>query len=123
MWMPFLLQDYLLGGMLCHQGTDDTSNENHDHHTIEHIIVHQILARSYLQSHSHHHHSDGTCRMSGCQSEHHIAISLRQTEEKTGDIGSCGLSESTEESNKEHNPQNVDTRKEGAYVDEHTHTY
>ena len=81
MGMPLLLQDNLLSSMLCHQGADDTSNKNHDHHTVEHIIVHQILSGSHLQSHSYHHHRDGTCRMGGCQAEHHIAIGLRKTEE------------------------------------------
>ena len=109
--------------MLCHQGTDDTSDEDHDHHAVKHVIVHQILSGSHLQPHTHHHHRDGTCRMGGCQAEHHIAIGFRQTEKKTGDIGGSGLSESTEKGNEEHDPQYVDTRKEGAHIDEHTHTY
>ena len=123
MGMPLLLQNDLLGGMLCHQGTNNTSDEDHDHHAVEHIIVHQELSGSHLQAHSHHHHGDGTCRMSGCQTEHHIAIGLRKMEEKTGYIGSCGLSESTEESDEKHNPQHINTRKEGTHVDKHTHAY
>ena len=60
--------------------------------------------------------------MGRSQTKHHITIGLRQTEEKTGDIGGSGLSESAEEGNEKHDPQHIDTRKEGAYIDKHTHT-
>ena len=51
-----------------------------------------------------------------------MTISLWETEQQTGDICCHSLSEGTEEYDEEYNPQHVDTRKEGAHVDEHTHT-
>ena len=55
--------------------------------------------------------------------KHHVAISLRKSEDKAGDIGCNSLSESTKKDYQEHNPQHVDTREESAYIDKHAHTY
>ena len=108
--------------MLRHQGTDDTGDKDHDHHTVKHVIVHQILSGGHFQSHAHHNHRDGTCSMSRRQTEHHISISLRQTEKKTGDIGCYCLSECTEEGYQKHNPQHVDASEQRAHIDKHANT-
>ena len=62
--MGLLTNGDLLGSMFRHEGTDDTGKENHHHHTIQHIIAHEILTRSHLQTHAYHHHRDGTSSMS-----------------------------------------------------------
>ena len=109
--------------MFRHHRTDDTGKQNHHHHTVEHIVAHQIYARCHLQSHAYHHHCDGTGSMGRSQSEHHIAIGLRESEDEARDIGCSRFSKGTEEDDKRYNPYHFHTGEQGAHVDEHTHTY
>ena len=76
MQMGFLVEDNLLGGMLCHDATDDTGEQNHHDDSIQHIVVHQILVWCYLQSHTNHQHSDGASSMGRGETEHHVTIGL-----------------------------------------------
>ena len=69
--------------MLCHQRTNHTSEEYHHDDTIKRNIIDQIFPWRHLQTHANHHHSDSACSMSGGQTEHHVAISLGQTEQQT----------------------------------------
>ena len=46
--MGLLLDDDLLGGMLRHQRTDHTGEEDHHHHAVKHDIIHQIDTRCHL---------------------------------------------------------------------------
>ena len=122
MGMALLLQDNLLGGVLSHQSADDTGEEDHHDHTVEHIVVDKILTRGHFEAHAHHNHGDGTSRMGRGEAEHHVSIGLRQSEDETGDIGCDSLSKGAEEDDEEYHPDDVDAREEGAHVDEHAHT-
>ena len=117
-----LLKDDLLGGVLGHQCTDDTGEEDHHDDTVEHDIVDQVHAGRHLQSHAHHHHGDGTGSMSRGQAEHHVPVGLCQSEQQAGDISGKGLAKGAEEHDEEHDPQHLWTRKDGADIDEHAHT-
>ena len=61
--MGFLLNDNLLGSMFGHQGTDDTGEQDHHHHTIQHNVVDEVFTGTHFQTHTHHHHRNGTGSM------------------------------------------------------------
>ena len=58
-----LLQHNLLRGALGHQRTDHTGEEDHHHHTVQHVIIDEIHSWRHFQAHAHHHHGNGTGSM------------------------------------------------------------
>ena len=55
----FVAQNNLLCGLLRSDARDDTGEENHDHHRVEHLCINQHQAVDLRQTHAHHHHGDG----------------------------------------------------------------
>ena len=112
----------LLGGMLRHHRGNDTGDEDHHHNTIDHVAVGEIDARRHFETHAHHDHRDGTGRMGGGHTEHHVAVALGQTEYQTGDVGGHGFAEGAEEGYEADHQQHLDGGEDGTHVDQHAHT-
>ena len=88
--------------MLRDEGAHDTSEENHHHDTINHTVAHQILTRSHLELHTHHHHRDGARSMSRGKTEHHVTGRDGQTEQVAGEIGGQRLAEGADQGDAHH---------------------
>ena len=119
--MGVLAEDDLARGVVGHQRGDDAGDQNHDHHTVQHIVVGQRCLRPHHQSLAHHHHSDGTGGVGRCQTEHHVAVGLGQSEEQGREIGGQRLAERAEEGDEEHDAPHLRSRGQRAQVDQHTH--
>ena len=65
-------EDNLSGTPVGEHRRDDAGAENHHHHTIQHVIVHQIGVRTHQEVHTHHHHGDTAGGMGRSQTEHHV---------------------------------------------------
>ena len=116
-----LFEDDLLGSVVGHECTDDTGDENHHHHTVEHVVVHQIDSWCHFQSHAYHDHGDGASSVGRCETEHHVACRLGHFEQQAGEVGSHGLSEGSEESDEEYDPQHIAAREHRPHINEHAH--
>ena len=55
------------------------------------------------------------------QSEHHVPLGLRQSEQQAREIGRYGLAECAEESYQQHNPPHARSFQQRAQIDKHAH--
>ena len=98
-----------------------SGKENHDDHTVEHVVIDKVLSRCRFQAHAHHHHGDGAGGMGRGESAHEVSRRERQTEVDAGQVGGECLAESTYEDHEEHHPNNLAAVEEEPHVDEHAH--
>ena len=56
------------------------------------------------------------------ESEHHVSVSLGQSEQEARQIGRHRLAEGSEEGNEQHHPEHVGALCQCAYIDEHADT-
>ena len=65
--------DNLLCRCLGDKCRDNTGEQNHDNHTIQHIVTDEVLSWCGLCLHAYHHDGDGTGSVSRRQTEHHMS--------------------------------------------------
>ena len=68
-----IANDDLLCCRLGDKCRDDTREQYHNDHTVQHIVADEVLSRCHFRLHANHDDGDGTGGMGRCQTEHHVS--------------------------------------------------
>ena len=108
--------------VLHHDRADDAREQNHHHHTVEHVGVYEIAAVVHLQVHAHHCHGYSAGGVGLGQSEHHVSRQQRLLERYARHVCCYGLAQRAYHYHAQHYPQCIESVEQHAYVDEHSDT-
>ena len=105
--------------MFCHNRTDNTGNQNHNDHPIQHTFIHQELTGRYLYLSSHHHHRQSSGCMGITQTKQHLTSRFRHPEHQLCEPCRQPFGSRSHQYHDQYYPKGFHSMKQGSQIDKH----